>query len=648
MTAGERFKSWIDATFTSWGDRLATWGMSLLARGATLTLEDMEPEVKESAQVALASLLASPVVPDEIKDKIRSASSAGNILETIYLEAIMILQSFGVILGGSTPIANELRYAQDFVKRSSRLDPISVITAWRRDPEAYAQYFEDLKEQGWSDERIEALKFVTLFMPTPQDLVNWQAKEVFEPEMIARYGLDSEFGGLDLSLFAKLGVTEEQALNYWRAHWEHASFNQVIEMLHRGTLTLDKTMPTPPTTKEGWATRDAEGEQALYDWYRLVEIPPFWRDRLTAMSWNVPTRVDVRRWWDMRTISEEELRNVYHRQGYHGTDLDNYVKWTKVYTDFPMMMTRFSRGWINEDDIRTWLRGLEIPEDRITQFIQEKTWPEKAAKTATERDITKTDIIKGVKQGVISRREGIELLVDMNYDEDEADYILTINIPMDEEDVVVKEREVTKTDIIAGLKAEVITESQARAKLIELRYSGVDADFLLDIFKATIKPPTEPRQREASKADILKAVKKGLLSPEEGYLMLLDLGFTPEASQFILEVHAEESPFSPINYTEFKDLTAKYKKAVGRETKEMPEELKSAAAKVIEVTKDIEALNVSIKEEEALLVDEEIIPEEAQAKLKELQVARNRAEAELFRIKSEYDRLVAEWKHGLP
>ena len=57
------------------------------------------------------------------------------------------------------------------------------------------------------------------------------------------------------------------------------------------------------------------------------------------------------------------------------------------------MMTRFSHGWINEEDIRTWLRGLEISEDRITQFIQEKTWPEKAAKTATERDVTKTDII---------------------------------------------------------------------------------------------------------------------------------------------------------------------------------------------------------------------------------------------------------------
>uniref|UniRef100_A0A6M3XW88 Uncharacterized protein n=1 Tax=viral metagenome TaxID=1070528 RepID=A0A6M3XW88_9ZZZZ len=648
MLAGERFKAWIDGLAVAWGDRLKGWMASWVEWGLTKLMESLEPEAIDIIRPVLNPIVEHPLTPQFIKDLIIKLLAGKKPLPLLLIIPIAILLFIPTITSIFQPLGNLLRYVQERVFHSWRLDPISVITAWRRDPANYEKYFDDLIEQGWTPERIEALKFLTLFYPSPRDLVGFLAHEVYEDTIASRYGLDAEIDEvlLHLDKFEKAGMKEPQVREFWRDHWEHASWMQVVEMLHRGHLTEGDI--TSPTTKAGWETRDAEGTKLMYDWFRLVEIPPFWRDKLTASSWNVPTRVDVRRWWDMRTISEDELRNIYHRQGYHGTDLDNYVNWTKVYTDFPMMMSRFTNGWITEEDIRVWLRGLQIPEDRINQFIQEKTKPEKTTRVIKEKDITKTDIIKGVKQGVITRGEGIELLVDMGYDEDESDYILTIGIPPDEEDKVVKERELTKTDIIKGLKAEVITEAEARTRLIELRYSGVDADFLLDIFKATIKPPTEPREREASKADIVKAVKKGLITPEEAYLMLQDIGFTPEASMFILEVQAETSPFSPINFTEFKDLTTKYRIAAGREEAPMPEELKQAAAEVVRVTGEVEALDKSIEEEQKRLLELEPLPEEATARKTELQVTRNRALAELSRVKSEYDRLVAEWKHGLP
>jgi len=39
---------------------------------------------------------------------------------------------------------------------------------------------------------------------------------------------------------------------------------------------------------------------------------------------------------------------------------------------------------VTDADIRTWLRGLGIPEDRITQFVQEKTKPEEPARVEEE------------------------------------------------------------------------------------------------------------------------------------------------------------------------------------------------------------------------------------------------------------------------
>ena len=394
-----------------------------------------------------------------------------------------------------------------------RLDPATVITAWRRDKPTWEWLLKDLEDQGVDKARIEALKFAMLYYPSPAELVHWTAREVFEPDMIAKYGLGAGADKLKRDLFYKAGMDDEQIDNHWIAHWEHASWMQVVEMLHRGLIT----------------------EEDVKEWFPLVEMAPYWADRLIDTAYTWPTRVDVRRWWDMRTIDEARLRELYSGMGYRGKNLDDYVLWTKVYTDFPSLMARWSKGWITEEDVRGELTALGMPAERVETMIQEKIKPEEAARVEEGKALTKTEIYKGVKQGFISREEGTELITDLGYNRAEAEYLLDINV----------------------------------------------------------------------------AVLEG----------------------------------SPETYAEFKDLTTKYKIATGREAKPMPEELKEAANEVIRQTDEVASLDKSIEEEERLLVDEEIIPEAAKERLTELQVTRNRAVAELVRLQSEYDRLLAEWKH---
>ena len=350
----------------------------------------------------------------------------------------------------------------------------------------------------------------------------------------------------------------------------------------------------------------------------------------------------------MRTIDEARLREIYTFQGYHGKDLDDYVLWTKVYVAFPDLIARWKNGWITLDEVKSELTGYGMPAARLEELIQTKVKTVGPERVEGERDLTKTDIYKGVKTGALTRGEAAELLMDLGFDTEEAEYLLAINIPSDEEDVVVVQRDLTKADILKGLKAAIITRTQANDRLLDLRYSAPDAEFLLKIFDAQVSPPVEPKLREASKADILLAVKKGLISATEGYAMLLDLGFTPEAADFILMVKAEESPFSPINFAEFKDLTQKYRRAAGMGVVYMTEEIKKAAEEVITLTSDVKVLTRSIEEEQRGLVAEKVLPEEATKRLKTLQVKRNRAIAKLEKAKTEYNRQVAEWKHGLP
>jgi len=159
----------------------------------------------------------------------------------------------------------------------------------------------------------------------------------------------------------------------------------------------------------------------------------------------------------------------------------------------------------------------------------------------------------------------------MGYDEWEAKLLVDTNVPVDTEDEQIKLRELTKADILKGLKVAEFGPDEAISRLVARRYGYDDAALLVRIYTAVIEKPTEERLRQESKADIITAVKKGIITNEEGYLRLMDIDFTSEASEFILSVRVEESPFSPQSPTEFVELVNKYKRSVGMEVHETTE-----------------------------------------------------------------------------
>jgi len=406
MGIAQRIHDTIEEWRKEWGDRLKEWMASWLGLGLEGLMDKFEPDLRDELKPALQRIREIEGLPSELKIMIDKALEEPKALQFLALLPYLLSFAFGVGLGMASPAMRMGTYFIDEKVRSYRLDPATIITAWRRDPDKFEGLFDDLRDLGWSEDRIEALKFVTLFYPSPSDLVTWQAREVFEPEMVAKYGLDDELGGIEKEPFYKAGMTDEQIRNYWRAHWEHASWIQVVEMLRRGQLE----------------------EKDVWDWFRLVEIPPFWRQKLINISYAVPTRVDVRRWWDMRTIDEARLREIYAWLGYHDKDLDDYVLWTKVYVAFPDLIARYKNGWIDLEQVKSELLALNMPKDRVEEMIEAKVKKMQQERTTKERDLTKSEIIKGVKKEVISRAEGIEMLQDMGYDAEEAEFIMDINI----------------------------------------------------------------------------------------------------------------------------------------------------------------------------------------------------------------------------
>ena len=281
-----------------------------------------------------------------------------------------------------------------------------VAPAWLRDKAKYEHFWDDVKKLGVDDEHIELLKEMAYQLPNVRDVVSFLAHEVLEPEMVSKYGLDDEWGGVDKSLFEKVGLKEDMALNYWRDHWQHATWSQVTQMLHRGLVE-------PPD---------------VYDWYRLVEIPPYWRDKLTELSWDLPNRIELRMMARYGLVDKAFLVKTFEKIGLA-------EEYRSVVADMNLAVglsaglgARYRNGWISEGDVESEIRAAGLTGEVAKRLYQAIIKENKPERTAIEKDLTKAEIVKGVKLGIITWDEGVAQLEAMGYDESEAIYILAISI----------------------------------------------------------------------------------------------------------------------------------------------------------------------------------------------------------------------------
>lgn len=259
-----------------------------------------------------------------------------------------------------------------------------------------------LKRMGYDDEAVKLYNELSNNLPNIQDLIRMLVRDAFNDEAANKYGYDEDFPEEINKFFAQQGYNPDWAKRYWRSHWQLPSPNQAYEMLHRGLID--------------------QGD--LETLLRISDYPKFWRDKLRDISFNVMTRVDVRRLLQAGLIDEAKTLSVYKQMGYTEDD-------AKLLTEFAV------RGISND-----------------------------------ERDLTKTDILNMYEEGILDRDTVTGNLIKMGYDQQEAEEIVKLS------DVAISKA--TRTDLINYTKekflARKIDEGQARSELaqIGLKQQSVD------------------------------------------------------------------------------------------------------------------------------------------------------------------------------
>lgn len=259
-----------------------------------------------------------------------------------------------------------------------------------------------LKRMGYDDKAIALYYELSNQLPPLQDLIRMLVREAFNDQAAGAYGYDEDFPEEINQFFAKQGYNPDWAKRYWRSHWNLPSPNQGYEMLHRGLITIGD----------------------LETLLKISDYPKFWRDKLRDISFNLYTRVDVRRLLQAGMLSDEEAFTAYKEMGY---DDEKARK-----------LTDFAIQGISQD----------------------------------ERDPTRTDILSLYEEGIIDRSTAAGDLVKMGYDSEEAEQILKLS------DVQIAKA--MRTDLINYTKekflARQVDETQARSELaqIGLKQQSVD------------------------------------------------------------------------------------------------------------------------------------------------------------------------------
>jgi hypothetical protein len=223
-----------------------------------------------------------------------------------------------------------------------------------------------LAKYGYNEDARGVIAELDQLIPGPSDLVRMAVREAFDPGLAQSLGYVSPAPG-DFDLWmARQGYSKEWSDRYWWAHWDLPSVTQGFEMFHR--------------------LRGEFTEDDLRQLLRVLDIPPLWHDRFIKIAYRPLTRVDVRRMYALEVLDESGVRDAYLDIGYSPENAD-----------------------------------------RMTEFTKRFSAPDEDGELKEMRDMAQTTIRQGYRRGVISREEAVDYLVLSGYQEDVAEFLLTID-----------------------------------------------------------------------------------------------------------------------------------------------------------------------------------------------------------------------------
>ena len=294
----------------------------------------------------------------------------------------------------------------------SKLTPDQLVRLAYRGAIAPADLPDRLRDLGFIDGRdSQELYELGRQIPGPSDLVRFMLRDVDDPNIVQRFGLDDEFGqkyqGLTRQWAEWQGLDEQTMGRYWRAHWSIPSPTQLYEMFHR----LRNLPPGDPRRVD-----IEDVETAL----KQADILPYWIPKLLAVSFKRLRLVDIRRAFMDGTIDPVEVRRQYVEQGHTDSDADlltRHIQRQKTISARKNPLVKaYAAGEMNFSELSAELnfQGY-LPEDQDAALSAGRILIERARRKACSRSIRRRFIT-----GELDKIDTQQALTNLGLDPDQA------------------------------------------------------------------------------------------------------------------------------------------------------------------------------------------------------------------------------------
>lgn len=179
---------------------------------------------------------------------------------------------------------------------------------------------------------------------------------------------------------------------------------------------ISKEQMTAELINLGYSADDAAVLAAVYT--SEPEMAPKPRAFTSAVAANM---------YRLMMYDEEDLYDNFIDEGYDAAQSGLLTTYTILTQELPDLTAMYQKGVISGLDIITRLKKIGVPEYNATLLVQKLYDEFQIDRITQEKNLTKAEIIKGVKNNVLTTNQGQSLLMDLGYDENEALYILAIN-----------------------------------------------------------------------------------------------------------------------------------------------------------------------------------------------------------------------------
>ncbi len=401
------------------------------------------------------------------------------------------------------------------------LDKISTL--WRRFVEPFdlrelywrgmtdkKGYADGLMRHGYNLGDAEELVRLAEVFPTVTDVVRFAVREVYTPEIAEKFGQYEDFPELAVPDANRIGLSKKEFMKYWASHWVLPSFMQGADLFHRGELERDD----------------------LIKLARALDIMPFWQGKMIKLTYRLIPRRTLPQLVKYADVSEAEMTLRFGKLGFNMEDAALLSK-ISVARAFEQEKTLtkaelrdgFVAGWITQHELRTELDRLGYSKTAINYHVQKaqqrkrdeelkerEELIDEAAKLA--RQLTKAELLKGYREGIIDVKTARHSLLKMGYSETSADFFIQYeDLRRDRETQEAKAAQHKRL-----FDTRLVSDSETLAALTRFGYTVPEVERLLKSW--TVERNSDEllaanRTHKNSRATLERWVKMGLIDVDE-------------------------------------------------------------------------------------------------------------------------------------